>query len=102
MAPQSQQQTSPAVVPAPLQNAANDTLVPDEENEMSEQALYVSISVVQQAVSFLDASKLDSEQLAYPSKLIPGGSIGKHIRHATDHWKLLLNVSHLHPRLSRL
>lgn len=82
----------PLPVPAHLQNAANDTLTPEDENEMTDQALYVSISVVQQALSMLEASKLKDEQLSHPSKMIPGGSIGKHLRHATDHWKLLLKV----------
>jgi len=62
------------------------------EEDMVDQALYVSVSVVQQALTFLADSNLTPEQLAYGSKLLPGGSIGKHIRHAADHYNLLIKA----------
>ena len=56
-----------------------------------EQSLFVSVSVVQQAIDFLDLLTDDS-QMAYPSKSLPGGTIGKHIRHSVEHFNLLLKV----------
>jgi len=62
------------------------------EEDMIDQALFVSVSVIQQALTFLADSKITSQQLSYPSKLIPGGSVGKHIRHAADHYNLLIKA----------
>jgi len=56
-----------------------------------EQSLFVSVSVVQQAIDFLDLLTDDS-QMAYPSKSLPGGTIGKHIRHSVEHFNLLLKA----------
>jgi hypothetical protein len=64
------------------------------EGTLVEQALFVSVSVVQQAIDFLDLLNNDG-QLAFPSQILPGGSIGKHIRHAVDHFNLLLKVERI-------
>jgi len=52
-------------------------------------ALYVATSILQQGLDFLQTSLTSEEQLFYQSKLLPGSTIGKHFRHARDHFNLL-------------
>jgi len=82
--------------------AGYPTISPPDVNteDMVDQALYVSISVVQQALAFLADSQLTSDQLRYESKLLPGGSIGKHLRHAADHYNLLVKAASTEPPYS--
>ncbi|KAF9509035.1 hypothetical protein BS47DRAFT_185316 [Hydnum rufescens UP504] len=53
--------------------------------------LLVSINVVEQAIDFL-STLTDDSQMAFPSQSLPGGTIGKHIRHAVEHYNLLLKA----------
>jgi len=62
------------------------------ERSSVEQAIYVAVSIVEQAIGFLDLLGTD-ERLTYPSQALPGGTIGKHIRHAVDHYSLLLKAA---------
>src|SRR5258707_4991946 len=62
------------------------------ERSTVEQAIYVAVSILEQAIGFLDLLGTD-ERYIYPSQAMPGGTIGKHIRHAVDHYNLLLKAS---------
>ncbi|KZT06359.1 uncharacterized protein LAESUDRAFT_726188 [Laetiporus sulphureus 93-53] len=54
--------------------------------------LEVSRIVLQQAVDLVASSLSTNEQLTYTSKFIPGSTIGKHLRHARDHFVLLMDA----------
>ncbi|EIW86426.1 hypothetical protein CONPUDRAFT_86398 [Coniophora puteana RWD-64-598 SS2] len=51
--------------------------------------LSVSTEVLRQALDLLDNVLTEDEQLTTPSKYLPGSTIGKHLRHARDHFILL-------------
>lgn len=42
-----------------------------------------------QAIDLLEDTLTDDKQLVYQSQYIPGSTIGKHLRHARDHYVLL-------------
>jgi len=78
------------VAPTTSKAASSDTMVDDQsDNESVGAALYVATSILQQALDFLNTSITDEAQLVYESKLLPGSTIGKHFRHARDHFNLL-------------
>ncbi|TFY82070.1 hypothetical protein EWM64_g1942 [Hericium alpestre] len=56
-----------------------------------DQLLDVSTKILTQALDLLDNSLSSDEQLLYNSKFLPGSTIGKHLRHARDHFALLLD-----------
>ncbi|EIM92808.1 uncharacterized protein STEHIDRAFT_47161 [Stereum hirsutum FP-91666 SS1] len=56
-----------------------------------EQILYVSTTVLGQAIDLLENSLVSDEQLTVQSKYLPGSTIGKHLRHARDHFAILLD-----------
>ncbi|EJD04303.1 uncharacterized protein FOMMEDRAFT_133608 [Fomitiporia mediterranea MF3/22] len=80
-----------------VSNKAEDTLVrPGEteretESESLEKLLLVAVVVLRQAIDLVDESLSEDAQLTQVSKYIPGSTIGKHLRHATDHFSLLLD-----------
>ncbi|KAG6902786.1 hypothetical protein C0995_011273 [Termitomyces sp. Mi166 len=51
--------------------------------------LYVSKTVLLQAVDLLDNYLTSDDQLTISSKYLHGSTIGKHLRHARDHFVLL-------------
>ncbi|EDR16062.1 uncharacterized protein LACBIDRAFT_301768 [Laccaria bicolor S238N-H82] len=53
------------------------------------QQLSVAQTVLSQAVDLLDNYLTSDEQLTVHSKFLPGSTIGKHLRHARDHFVLL-------------
>ncbi|KAG8696713.1 hypothetical protein FRC09_008308 [Ceratobasidium sp. 395] len=57
-----------------------------------EQLTEVARAVLGQAVDLLQNTLSDDDQLTYQSKYIPGSTIGKHLRHARDHYVLLAQV----------
>jgi len=57
----------------------------------------VGAIVLKQAVDFLKESVVTDEQLTFRSKFIPGSTIGKHLRHARDHYVLLLDCVDANP-----
>ncbi|KAJ4476708.1 hypothetical protein J3R30DRAFT_3657990 [Lentinula aciculospora] len=67
------------------------TVQSDENSTNLKDLLFVSQTVLQQAVHLLDNDITEDEQLAVPSKFLPGSTIGKHLRHARDHFELLLS-----------
>ncbi|KAK2462057.1 hypothetical protein APHAL10511_006520 [Amanita phalloides] len=57
-----------------------------------EKLLFVSKTVLLQAIDLLDNHLASDSQLTMSSRYLPGSTIGKHLRHARDHFQLLLNV----------
>ncbi|KAF8140025.1 hypothetical protein EV363DRAFT_1392947 [Boletus edulis] len=53
--------------------------------------LSVSSTVLQQALDLVDNVLTDNDQLTVQSKYLPGSTIGKHLRHARDHFILLID-----------
>ncbi|KAA1468554.1 hypothetical protein DENSPDRAFT_833894, partial [Dentipellis sp. KUC8613] len=62
----------------------------EDEARNLEQLQDVSVKVLEQAVDLLNNSLSSDDQLTYNSKFLPGSTIGKHLRHARDHFALLL------------
>ncbi|QRV86184.1 hypothetical protein RhiJN_14202 [Ceratobasidium sp. AG-Ba] len=60
-----------------------------DDSLMVEQLTDVARSILNQAVDLLQNTLTDDTQLTYQSKYIPGSTIGKHLRHARDHYVLL-------------
>jgi len=56
-----------------------------------EHLLDVGNRVLDQALVLLDDSLSSDNQLTVSSKFLPGSTIGKHLRHARDHFQLLLD-----------
>ncbi|KAF9535523.1 hypothetical protein CPB83DRAFT_888227 [Crepidotus variabilis] len=59
--------------------------------EVVEQQLSVAKTVLLQAVDLIDNHLTSDDQLTIHSKYMPGSTIGKHLRHARDHYVLLLS-----------
>lgn len=74
----------------PRTNAA-DPSTSQERNETLAQQLVVARTVLSQAVDLIDNHLTTDEQLTVSSKYLPGSTIGKHLRHARDHYVLLLD-----------
>jgi len=55
------------------------------------QLLSVSMAVLSQALHLVETVLTSDEQLTVHSKHLPGSTIGKHLRHARDHFSLLLD-----------
>jgi len=65
----------------------------DHSSFQLSQLLSVSSTVLQQALDLVDNVLTDDNQLTVQSKYLPGSTIGKHIRHAWDHFTLLINCA---------
>ncbi|KAF8740644.1 hypothetical protein AX14_007781 [Amanita brunnescens Koide BX004] len=62
-------------------------------SESLEKLLFVSKTILLQAIDLLD-NHLDSDnRLTTSSRYLPGSTIGKHLRHARDHFQLLLTAA---------
>ncbi|TRM60112.1 hypothetical protein BD626DRAFT_505548 [Schizophyllum amplum] len=59
-------------------------------SDLSELLLVCKV-VLMQGVDLLDQHLTEDAQLVRDSKFLPGSTIGKHLRHARDHFVLLLN-----------
>ncbi|KAF5382896.1 hypothetical protein D9757_006296 [Collybiopsis confluens] len=81
-----------SLTPVPSSSSMNTR--PDDN---ATNLLYVATTVLEQAVDFLDNDLELDEQLSLNSKLIPGSTIGKHLRHARDHFELLLTCITSYP-----
>lgn len=62
----------------------------DEETALA-RLLEVSTIVLRQAVDLVEQNISSDEQLTVHSRYMPGSTIGKHLRHARDHFVLLLD-----------
>lgn len=56
---------------------------PEEDEDRAEALLALSIALVDSALDLLHDHIKKDEQLAKSSKLMPGGSLGKHFRHVS-------------------
>ncbi|KAG2077040.1 hypothetical protein BDR04DRAFT_1067516 [Suillus decipiens] len=54
------------------------------------QLQFVSTTVLQQALDLVENILTSDDQLTAESKFLPGSTIGKHLRHARDHFILLI------------
>ncbi|KAH0838509.1 hypothetical protein J3R83DRAFT_6826 [Lanmaoa asiatica] len=62
-----------------------------DHNQHLSELLFVSSTVLQQALDLVDDVLTDNNQLTVQSKYLPGSTIGKHLRHARDHFILLID-----------
>ncbi|KAJ7597638.1 hypothetical protein C8J56DRAFT_773248 [Mycena floridula] len=63
----------------------------DSENSESLTELISSSKIIlRQAVDVLDRHLINDDLLTTQSKFLPGSTIGKHLRHARDHFELLI------------
>ncbi|THV07581.1 hypothetical protein K435DRAFT_847998 [Dendrothele bispora CBS 962.96] len=62
-----------------------------EDLENLKHSLFVAETVLQQAVALLDDHLTSDDQLTVHSRYLPGSTIGKHLRHARDHFELLID-----------
>lgn len=70
---------------------------PAGANETLFQQMEVAKTVLKQAVDLLDNHLTSDDQLTVHSKYLPGSTIGKHLRHARDHFHLLLECMQNEP-----
>lgn len=61
-----------------------------EEQDRAVALLELSISLINQALDILNKHLKEDRQLTHASKLMPGGSVGKHFRHVRS--------THPHPK----
>jgi hypothetical protein len=54
-----------------------------DENDRAEALLDLSISLIDQALDILTRHLKEDSQMTHASKLMPGGSVGKHFRHVS-------------------
>jgi len=60
-----------------------------ETRSPAELHVLVAVAVIQQGIDLLSSNITLNDQLTYQSKYIPGSTIGKHLRHARDHFAML-------------
>jgi len=70
---------------------------PPASQDVVLQQLAVAKTVLLQAVDLLDHHLSSDEQLTVQSQYLPGSTIGKHLRHARDHFVLLLDCMQQSP-----
>ncbi|KAF8610480.1 hypothetical protein BDV93DRAFT_517610 [Ceratobasidium sp. AG-I] len=71
-------------------NTATPVKKPEGQSATVVQLTEVAGSVLGQAIDLLENTLSDDKQLVFSSKYIPGSTIGKHLRHARDHYILLI------------
>ncbi|KAG9009927.1 hypothetical protein FRB90_008067 [Tulasnella sp. 427] len=76
----------------PFKETTDDVESTSNEQDSLNAALYVATAVLQQGLDFCKNTLSNEEQLTYYSKLLPGSTIGKHLRHARDHFNLLAHA----------
>ncbi|KIY51368.1 hypothetical protein FISHEDRAFT_64358 [Fistulina hepatica ATCC 64428] len=62
-------------------------------DDVMEQLAFVAKHLLLQAVDLVENHLQSDEQLTVEAQHIPGSTIGKHLRHARDHYTLLLDAS---------
>ncbi|KAI9483751.1 MAG: hypothetical protein EXX96DRAFT_537060 [Benjaminiella poitrasii] len=70
-----------------IQITATPNSPPQEDLHQNEQVVRMTLDIVQQSIDLL--KRLDDDQYTFASKVMAGGTIGKHLRHVYDHYKLL-------------
>lgn len=48
-------------------------------------------AILEQCAEYID--RVDDDQYVHPSKVVPGGTVGKHIRHTLDHFRCAITTS---------
>jgi len=79
---------TPVLTPTMSSSTSQQTVT--STHEVVKQQLAVAKTVLLQAVDLLDNHLTYDEQLTVHSKYLPGSTIGKHLRHARDHFVLLV------------
>ena len=59
-------------------------------DDIAEALLDLSLSLIDQALDILNRHLKEDRQMTHPSKLMPGGSVGKHFRHV----RLYISIIH--------
>ncbi|KAI0005448.1 hypothetical protein BJV74DRAFT_804427 [Russula compacta] len=81
-----------------IQPVESDSRHSEDEMRNLEQLLDVGITILNEALDLLNNTLTSDEQLIVHSQYMPGSTIGKHLRHARDHFTLLLDcVARPHP-----
>jgi len=87
--------------PATIQcspSSPSSRVQPDDKMNNLEQLIDVGTTILNQALDLVNDSLTSDEQLTVHSQYMPGSTIGKHLRHARDHFTLLLDcVTDQHP-----
>ncbi|PIL29622.1 hypothetical protein GSI_08259 [Ganoderma sinense ZZ0214-1] len=65
---------------------------PQDEATSLARLLETSTTILRQAIDLVEDGLTSDDQLSIQSNYIPGSTIGKHLRHARDHFALLLEV----------
>ncbi|KAL0579798.1 hypothetical protein V5O48_002209 [Marasmius crinis-equi] len=83
----------------PLQGTSNAPSAVQESGGSADQSMrnmkeqvLVAQTVLQQAVGVIEQFLTSDEQLSVNSKYLPGSTIGKHLRHANDHFRSLIQL----------
>ncbi|KAG9314577.1 hypothetical protein JVU11DRAFT_5379 [Chiua virens] len=63
----------------------------DPQSSQLSELLCVSSTTLRQALDLVDNVLTKDDQLTVQSKYLPGSTIGKHLRHARDHFMLLID-----------
>ncbi|KAK1232591.1 hypothetical protein PQX77_004259 [Marasmius sp. AFHP31] len=64
----------------------------DQTTKYMKDQVIVAQTVLQQAVEVIDQFLTSDEQLSVHSQYLPGSTIGKHLRHANDHFRSLIQI----------
>jgi len=89
---------SPSGPPSLVQPGQNGSHRPEDKMKDLEQLLDVGTSILNQALDLVNDALTSDDQLTVHSQYMPGSTIGKHLRHARDHFTLLLDcVTRPHP-----
>lgn len=60
------------------------------------------VQILEQPVAMLREGKVTDEQMRAESRLIPGSSLGKHLRHVHDHFRILLDSLESHAQTDEM
>jgi len=79
-----------SIEPSASTNSQTSSSDMTSNKEIIAQQLAVAKTVLLQAVDLLDNHLVSDQQLTVQSQFMPGSTIGKHLRHARDHFALLI------------
>lgn len=85
-----QPHTAPIKMAGGLETSKSIETTADDPRNPSEVLYHVACHFLDQLEDFLQRTVTTDAQLSQVSKLSPGSTVGKHIRHLTDHYRLLL------------
>ncbi|PWN25134.1 hypothetical protein BDZ90DRAFT_209383, partial [Jaminaea rosea] len=63
----------------------------DTPSEAEESMISCALQILAQAIELLRSSAIGDEELSTPSQGASGATVGKHLRHVLDHYRLLLD-----------